>query len=801
MKVKLLLQFLVFFSSFFMPYLLQAQADLTVIQAVSNNVSANRNLTYTILVVNNGPASATNVNFTENLPPGTTFVSFTALAGWNIVVPAVGVNAPVIATIPSLAPGVFQTFTLVVNVGSTVFTGQSLSNIAVVSSPTPDPDQNNNQYPGFSVVSVIPTFDIGLSNRISTTVNIGGKVICLVQVFNPAIGLQLGVSFADILPPGTSFVSLSAPVGWTIITPAVGSNGIITASKPTFAPDTVAAFILVVNVAVNVPAGTIISNTASVTSFTPDLNLNNNTSGSGVRVLSPLPADLSIIKTGPVTVTTGSNITYTITVRNNGPTNAENVSLSDGLQSGSTFISLTAPQGWAVSTPQPGISGIITATIPMLANGATATFTLVVRAADNLTGTLNNTASISSGNVDPNTGNNFSTSTANNPGGTCSITCPANIVVTSAPGQCGAIVTFPFPSISGNCGTVTAIPASGSFFPAGTTTVRISTSTGSTCSFNIRVNETQPPVITTCPALAPLCGNSSGIYTIPRLVATDNCGPAIINYTISGATNRSGNGDNASGFFGIGTSTILWTVRDSSNNTTSCQTKVMVNNPVAVNIPDATALSTGVNINTVYTGYAPASKITLTAKASGGTPPYSYSWSNGATTASINVSPASATSYRVTVTDSFGCKQVSAEKLVKVENVSCGTKEGKVQVCIVPPGNFGVSYNSCVEAGVVASLLKAGSHLGSCSTSEDYSLSLKAVPNPTYSYFTVDVISNNLLDKITLNIYSITGTLVESRTVNANSKIQIGASYPTGTYLAEAVQGTKKTSLILIKLK
>ncbi len=66
-----------------MPYLLQAQADLTVVEAVSNNVSANRNLTYTILVVNNGPANATNVNFSVNLPVGTTFVSFSAPAGWT----------------------------------------------------------------------------------------------------------------------------------------------------------------------------------------------------------------------------------------------------------------------------------------------------------------------------------------------------------------------------------------------------------------------------------------------------------------------------------------------------------------------------------------------------------------------------------------------------------------------------------------------------------------------------------------------------------------------------------------------
>jgi len=803
MQVKLLSGILFFFISSFLPGLLHAQADLGVIQAVSNTVNASRNLTYSILVVNNGPGSATNVSLTDNLPVGTTFISFTAPAGWNAIVPVVGTNAPVVATIPTLPAGAMQIFSLVVSVGNNLPNGTFLFSNAIISSTTPDPDPSNNQAGGFTTVANVPPFEIGVINRSFLNVNTGANVVNLIQVFNPGTELQLSVSFADMLPSGTTFVSLSASAGWTTTTPQIGSHGIITASTPLLAPDRVGTFLLVTKVASLVPTGTQLLNIASVASLIPDQNQNNNFSISNVRVLSPLPADLAVTKTGPATVSAGSNITYTITVMNNGPNNAENVSLFDGLQSGSTFLSLVLPPGWAVSAPLVGNSGLITTTIPLLASGATATFILTVRTADNLTGTtLNNSASVSSGNVDPVTNNNFSLSTATISGGTsCSITCPANIVTTAAPGQCGAVVNFPFPVISGNCGTVTATPASGSFFPIGTTTVRINTSTGTTCSFNIRVNETQPPVITSCPALRSLCGNSTGMYTIPRLVATDNCGPVIINYTISGATSRTGNGDNAGGLFSPGTSTINWTVRDSSNNITSCQTLVQVNTPVAATIGDATALGTGVNINTVYPGYDPASKITLTAKASGGTPPYSYLWSNGATTASVDVSPATATAYRVTITDSSGCSQVSAEKLVKVVNVTCGSKGEKVQVCIVPPGNFGVYYNGCVEAGTVASLLKAGSRLGSCSTTEDYTISLKAIPNPTYAYFTLDVTSTNTNDKITLNMYTITGRLIESRTVNANSKVQIGASYHNGTYLAEAVQGTKKATLVLIKLK
>ena len=54
-----------------------------------------------------------------------------------------------------------------------------------------------------------------------------------------------------------------------------------------------------------------------------------------------------------------------------------------------------------------------------------------------------------------------------------SITCPSNITVNNTPGTCGAVVTFAPPSASDNCPgvTVVSVPASGSTFPVGVTTV------------------------------------------------------------------------------------------------------------------------------------------------------------------------------------------------------------------------------------------------------------------------------------------------------------------------------------------
>ena len=72
----------------------------------------------------------------------------------------------------------------------------------------------------------------------------------------------------------------------------------------------------------------------------------------------------------------------------------------------------------------------------------------------------------------------------------CTITCPSNITTGNTPGQQGAIVSYPVPTAGGDCGTVTCSPASGSFFPVGTTTVTCNEASGSSCSFTVTVQQT-----------------------------------------------------------------------------------------------------------------------------------------------------------------------------------------------------------------------------------------------------------------------------------------------------------------------
>ena len=71
-------------------------------------------------------------------------------------------------------------------------------------------------------------------------------------------------------------------------------------------------------------------------------------------------ADLEITNVdAPDPVVAGQNLTYTITVTNNGPDPAGTVSLTDTLPAGTTFVSLSTPGGWSCTTPAVGAGGTI----------------------------------------------------------------------------------------------------------------------------------------------------------------------------------------------------------------------------------------------------------------------------------------------------------------------------------------------------------------------------------------------------------------------------------------------------------
>ena len=123
--------------------------------------------------------------------------------------------------------------------------------------------------------------------------------------------------------------------------------------------------------------------------------------------------DLAVsITDSPDPVSAGGNLTYTISVSNNGSSAASAPSLSFPLPAGTTFVSLSSPLGWNASTPAPGADGTITATAASLASGASGSFTLVVALDGSSVGeSISATATVSGEDNDTNLGNNSATAT------------------------------------------------------------------------------------------------------------------------------------------------------------------------------------------------------------------------------------------------------------------------------------------------------------------------------------------------------------------------------------------------------
>src|SRR5262249_4102049 len=126
----------------------------------------------------------------------------------------------------------------------------------------------------------------------------------------------------------------------------------------------------------------LLTNTATVTSVAgiADTNTSNNVA-SDTDVLTPT-ADLGVTKTGPAAATAGSNVTYTITVVNNGPSAAQDASLTDFTPSGTTFVSFAQVSGpaFSISVPPAGSTGTVVASNSSYAPGAAnqAVFLLVL---------------------------------------------------------------------------------------------------------------------------------------------------------------------------------------------------------------------------------------------------------------------------------------------------------------------------------------------------------------------------------------------------------------------------------------
>ena len=366
----------------------ETSADLTVTKlGAPKSVPAGDLLTYTITVHNLGPSDAQDVLLTDNIPPELTDAEYSTNGGTTWLSWSGSAN------LGAFAGGELRTILIRGRVDNTA-TG-IITNTAVVSSPTPDPDPGNNQ--DTDITPINTSADLGVIKAGSP------------NPVDPNQTLTYSVTVTNYGPNPASNVVLTDPVPAELLNPEYSINGGNTwfpwsGTHPITALAPSASQTIQIRGTVSAAAAGKISNTASVTSDTPDPDPDNNTDTEIIAISES--ADLSVIKAFfPNPVRAGEILSYTITVSNQGPSAAQNVRLNDVIPA-----EIINPEFAVQGSPDfaPWVSPYAIGT---LQSGAQATITIrgLVSPATIPGSRISNTASVTSDTPDPNPDNNTDT--------------------------------------------------------------------------------------------------------------------------------------------------------------------------------------------------------------------------------------------------------------------------------------------------------------------------------------------------------------------------------------------------------
>ncbi len=410
-----------------------AAADVAITKNGPPTVSLGQNITYTITVSNFGPAGATAVAVSDSTPAGLTPVSVSG--GGCTAFPC---------NLGPLAVGPPVTISATYNVPVT-YTGVSpILNTATVSSAS-DPNSGNDSATASTTVAAQSDLSITKSGPLS--VALGQNITYTINISN-----------SGSLAAANSFLSDPTPAGLNPISVSGGGCSSFPCALGTIGSGGSVAITATYNVPTGLPSPSI-TNTATVSTSSPEANLANNSATAITPVSGTAVTDLSILKAGPAKAALNDFIDFAVIVTNNGPATATNVVLSDPTPPNLLFISNSG----GCTTPYP-------CTIPSLAANTQVAVVSRYRVIVD-TGTAVNTATVSSSATDPAPGNNTSSATVEivKPA-----TCPQPPILNAPPGSTpvSSPVVFSWSNVPGATYVVS--------ITAGGTTKTISTNTNST---------------------------------------------------------------------------------------------------------------------------------------------------------------------------------------------------------------------------------------------------------------------------------------------------------------------------------
>jgi len=305
-----------------------ASADLALTKtATPSPVIAGTTLTYDFSVTNNGPSTAVNVVIADVMPAGVTILSLTAPGGTcNAGIPG-NADVPTACTFDTMVMGAVKTMQVVVKVDPS-FLG-TLGNNARTYSETYDPDNDNNLATTFTTVNGMA--DLSVQKTDYPDPVLAGTVLTFdVKVTNNGPSTAVDVALTDVLPDWVAFQGYEVSNGAGTCSLLPGSTTDLSGDLNDLLPGQFVRVVFTVLVNPSTPDGTHLTNAATVSAATPDPNTANNTATTDTTVNTQ--ADLKISKDATVlTSNAGPRVIYTLTVLNNGPSDAQNVTVVDTL--------------------------------------------------------------------------------------------------------------------------------------------------------------------------------------------------------------------------------------------------------------------------------------------------------------------------------------------------------------------------------------------------------------------------------------------------------------------------------------
>jgi uncharacterized repeat protein (TIGR01451 family) len=361
--------------------------------AMPSSVPAGQDVTDTFTITNPYTVDDGGLIFSDPIPAGTTFVSGTTSTGATVLL-AGGVATAVIGALPAL-----ESITVNIVLATSIASIPSFTNVGEISTTSP---------PVASSASV--TNDVTSSADLSVSIAgpsgatlVGQKLTYVVKVTNSGPSVATGVILTDTLPTGTTLSSAIPNSGPSPVT----SMGEVTDDYGTLAPG--ASFTLTIVVTAGANSAPQATDTASVMNPNEtDPNSANNTMFATATVTPTADVSVTVVPSAG-TVNVGDELTYQVTVANNGPSPATGVTLTDTLPPNVTFVSAVSNSG-----PSPTqSSGVVSDAIGALADHGLVVVTIIVRPTGFAASTITDSAKVMANEADVAAFNNTTVAATN----------------------------------------------------------------------------------------------------------------------------------------------------------------------------------------------------------------------------------------------------------------------------------------------------------------------------------------------------------------------------------------------------